>query len=587
MIHFDIFAVTISHEDLTSLTFAQVISKARDFEASIQTDSAITQQHLQEAANKASPTEDRPKGLSRPPRRPIPPAIGQTNSKTCIWCRRAPHTTRHACGKRGHWQQVCKASSVKVVSDVEQDTHTDLLQPSYFITHDVCQVSSAPKGIFVDLDLSSPASSSVKRLKFQVDSGCSCNTMHVTDLNKLPPVPVKPPSVHFLDYSKAVIPTTGQTTLQCTRRGKSYEVVVQIITAERYYAPLLGLADSTCMGIINYDLDTVNQVEATPPPIGELTLDYIKVTNPELFEGLGKLSDPFSLTLSPKVKPIQAAPHCYAAPKLPVIKKALDKLIKTGQLVRVNEPTPSISNMVVREHPSTATKPAKVRICLNPSETINKAIIRPVYPIPTLEENTHRFNQAKIFSVFDNKDAFQTIELTEESSMLTTMHTPWGRYRWMRLPFGVSAAPEEFQRHLHDILCGIDGVVNIADDIIVKGRRETLTEATRDHDVTVNQHNLKINPDKIKFKTSTAPFMGHILTSEGLKPSTEIVTAVLDMPQPQDKAATRRFLGIITYLSKYCPNLSEVVRPPCDLTHIKQDSSGLTNIAKPLCKPRT
>ena len=54
------------------------------------------------------------------------------------------------------------------------------------------------------------------------------------------------------------------------------------------------------MGIINYDVDTVNQMEATPPaqsPIGELTLDYIKVLNPELFEGLGKLSEPFSLTL--------------------------------------------------------------------------------------------------------------------------------------------------------------------------------------------------------------------------------------------------------------------------------------------------
>ena len=195
----------ISHEDLTSLTFAQVIPKARDFEASIQTDSAITQQHLEEAANKVSPTEDRPTGPSRPPRRPIPPVLGQTNSKTCIWRGRAPHTTRracpasndtcHACGKRGHWQQVCRASSVKVVSDVEQDTHIDPHQPSYFITHDVCQVSSAPKGIFVDLDLSSSASSSVKHLKFQVDSGCSCNTMHVTDLNKLPPVPVKPSSI--------------------------------------------------------------------------------------------------------------------------------------------------------------------------------------------------------------------------------------------------------------------------------------------------------------------------------------------------------------------------------------------------------
>ena len=64
--------------------------------------------------------------------------------------------------------------------------------------------------------------------------------------------------------------------------------------------------------------------------------------------------------------------------------------------------------------------------------------------------------------------------------------------------------------------------------------------------------------------------MGHTLMPEGLKPSNEIANAVLNMPQPQDKAATRRFLGTITYLSKFCPRLSEVVRPLRDLTHIDQ-----------------
>lgn len=119
-----------------------------------------------------------------------------------------------------------------------------------------------------------------------------------------------------------------------------------------------------------------------------------------------------------------------------------------------------------------------------------------------------------------------------------------------------------------------EGVVNIAEDIIVVGRGESLTDAHVDHDNTVlellerlSQHNRKLNRDKIKFKTCTAPFMGHVLSPEGLKPSTEISNAILNMPQPQDKAATRRFLGTITYLSKFCPNLSEVVRPLRDLTH--------------------
>lgn len=189
--------------------------------------------------------------------------------------------------------------------------------------------------------------------------------------------------------------------------------MAQVITAQQYYAPLLGLADNTRMRILRYDVDTAHKLHSAPEapalPPGELTFDYIKSAYPRLFEGLGELDEPFSLTLNPEVKPIQAAPHHYAA-KLPVIKEALDKLVYTGQLIRVNKPTPWISNIVVRERPATDTKPAKIRICLDPSQTINKAIIRPIYPIPTLTENIHRFHRAKIFSTFDVKHAFQTIK---------------------------------------------------------------------------------------------------------------------------------------------------------------------------------
>lgn len=76
------------------------------------------------------------------------------------------------------------------------------------------------------------------------------------------------------------------------------------------------------------------------PQPHELKFDSIKSAYPHLFEGLGELEEPFSLTLNPDVSPIQAALHRYAAPKLPIIKEAIDKLVDTGQLVRVNEPHP-------------------------------------------------------------------------------------------------------------------------------------------------------------------------------------------------------------------------------------------------------
>ena len=111
-------------------------------------------------------------------------------------------------------------------------------------------------------------------------------------------------------------------------------MVVQVITAENYYAPLLGLANSTRMGILNYDIDTVNQLQASSapslPPLGELTFESIKHNYSHLLEGLGELGEPLSLTLDPTIKPIQAAPHRYATPKLPNIKDAIDKLIHSG-----------------------------------------------------------------------------------------------------------------------------------------------------------------------------------------------------------------------------------------------------------------
>ena len=144
--------------------------------------------------------------------------------------------------------------------------------------------------------------------------------------------------------------------------------------------------------------------------------------------------------------------------------------------------------------------------------------------------------------------------------MLLTMLTPWGRFRWTRLPFGISSTPEEFQRRIHDVLSGIEGVVNIPDDFIVMGWGPSNAAAKVDHDRTVlellerlSHRNLKLNPDKVKFNTCTAPFIGHVLT--------EIVNAVLNMPQSCEKGATGRFLGTIVYLSKFCPHLSDIVRP--------------------------
>lgn len=101
----------------------------------------------------------------------------------------------------------------------------------------------------------------------------------------------------------------------------------------------------------------------------------------------------------------------------------------------------------------------------------------------TIEEILPSLHQARIFSVVDASNGFWQVELDEESSLLTTFVTPYGRYRWRRLPFGISSAPEEYQRRMNQALEGLDGIAICADDVIIFGCGEDDEAAERDHDL--------------------------------------------------------------------------------------------------------
>ena len=89
--------------------------------------------------------------------------------------------------------------------------------------------------------------------------------------------------------------------------------------------------------------------------------------------------------------------------------------------------------------------------------------------MPTIKDIATRPQGAKIFSVSDVKSGFWHIPLDDESSRLITFHTPFGLYRWKRTPFGISSAPEHFQRRMHEVVGGLRGCEVVADDFLVVG----------------------------------------------------------------------------------------------------------------------
>ena len=131
---------------------------------------------------------------------------------------------------------------------------------------------------------------------------------------------------------------------------------------------------------------------------------------------------------------------------------------------RIKKPTEWVSSLAYSRKSS-----GKIRICLDPKH-LNEAIRRPHYPIPTLEEMTFRLEGATVFSKLDAISGYWSITLDDESSTLTTFNTPFGRYRFLRLPFGLNLSQDIFQEKMDIILENCPGTISIADDIGVFGK---------------------------------------------------------------------------------------------------------------------
>ena len=361
-------------------------------------------------------------------------------------------------------------------------------------------------------------------------------------------------------------------TLCCEVKGKFQLLDFLVVDIPKEKPALLSGRDAQNLEYLKIYADEVQAVDAVSgkgkteaSSIGEFTRESILEQYGEVFKpGRGKpLGSPLRIEVDPNVKPVQAPRRRVPVAKLDRVNKELKRLCEEDTIAQVSQPTEWLSNMLVREKPD-----GRIRVCIDPSRTVNKAILRPVYPIPTIEEQLPFLSNAKVFTVVDVSEAFHNIELDYESSLLTTFQGPNGRYRYKRMPFGISSGPEEYQRRQQEFLEGLNGVINIADDICIFGWGETVEEANEDHDRNLiallnkcRDEDLRLSEKKMQFKLPSVTFMGNKLTDQGVKPDSNKVNAIREMPRPVDKAGVQRFWGMCQYLSKFCQNLSETVLP--------------------------
>ena len=461
------------------------------------------------------------------------------------------------CKKRDHWLIVCRKRLRKVNLLQEEDSDGNSSDELAYVTTNSIQEEDEYLDILTT-DSENQVNSlkddkwltnltiSNKSLSFRIDTGAKCNILVKSEydsLAKRSKVELQKSNRTLKSFSNHKIKPVGSVTLPVRYKDKECNVTFEVVNLDQENIISGNVAEN--LGLVQR-VSTVNDQKSYE----ELTRDF-----PDLVKTTGTLPGEYTIKIEENAQGV-----VHPARRLPAAlkQKAIDKLKEmeeNGYITPVSEPTEWVSSMVV------SSRKDKIRICIDPKD-LNAVIKREHYPMRTIDDVISDIPDAKVFSKLDAKSGFLQIRLDRKSSYLTTFNTPIGRFRWLRLPFGIKCSPEIYQRIMDQMLEGIDGAFVIIDDILIAGRNiEHHDQILKSVIARATEYNLKLNYDKCYVRQSSVPYMGHLITAQGLQPDPDKVKAIIGMPQPKDKEGVKRFLGIVQYLARYIPNLSKLDAP--------------------------
>ena len=486
-------------------------------------------------------------------------------TKKCHFCTQVHVMRKESCpawgkvctsrGGKNHFSasRKCKHRSVHgVMDDYASDSSNSSTGTISAITaelcHDVNSVQTQHQLIYCEMEINQ------QPVKLQVDCGA---TVCILPKRYLGNLQIRPEIVNLQMWNKSSVKALGKCKVYVRNPATKQKFKVDFVVVDKDLTPLLSGNAAQAMGLItvNYDnFKVVNTVSSADHYYVQQFPDAFKDT-PGTLPG-----KKVHLTTEDGTVPVVRCARTLPEARKDVVKAELQRLVNEAIIVPVDEPTDWVSQMSVAE------KKSGIRICIDP-RPLNEVLKREHYKLPVLEDVLPELTSACKFSVCDLKSGYLHCELDYESSLLTSFATPIGRYRWLRLPFGLKVSSEIFQKRLHQALEGLVGVRCIADDVIIWGRTDD------EHDDRVRlflqrccEIGISLNKEKCRFGLHEIPFMGHVVSNTGLKPDPSKIEAVVKMDAPTDKAGVERLRGTVNYLSKFVPKLSEIMRPINDLT---------------------
>uniref|UniRef100_A0A0S7EQV5 ribonuclease H n=1 Tax=Poeciliopsis prolifica TaxID=188132 RepID=A0A0S7EQV5_9TELE len=346
------------------------------------------------------------------------------------------------------------------------------------------------------------------------------------------------------DYNGQSIECIGTCQLNVTVKGTKHLVFFSVVKEDR--ESLLG--DKSCeeLGLVKRVYHINTEFNESNNPIDAMLRDY-----EDVFRGLGSVPCTYKIQLREGAQPVVHAARRIPAPLREGLKNELDRMIRLGVIQKVEEPTDWVNSIVI-----TKKKNGELRICMDPKD-LNENIRREHYQIPTREEIISEMSGASYFTKLDASQGFWQVKLDESSTKYCTFNTPFGRYCFLRLPFGIKSAPEIFHRAMERIIEGLNGVRVYIDDIIIWGSTvQEHNDRLRRVMERIRKNGLKLNKNKCEFCVKEILFLGDKLSGRGVQPDEDKIQAILKMPPPADKTGVLRIMGMINFIGKFIPNLS-------------------------------
>ncbi|CAB3983559.1 Hypothetical predicted protein [Paramuricea clavata] len=398
--------------------------------------------------------------------------------KTCTNCgnkhpkQKCPAFGRQCnkCKKFNHYAKMCRSSgkldAIETKYSKPDETGDDFLfLDTITAAVDETKTQSQNQAEYATLSVNNT------EVKLKLDTGAEVNVIPIRTYKALATttrIQLRKPTVNLVAYNGKPVPVKAVCNLQCKYRGEEYDLEFYI--SESPSEPVLSIAACKELNLVKFTQELKSELvdgsfSMTTQQVSEDEYSkQIRKEYADVFSGLGRLSRPYHMEVDPMADPVIHPPRKVPHPLRDQLAETLENMVKQGVLQKVDGPSDWVNSMVVVQK-----KDGSLRICIDPKD-LNRALKREHHQLPTIEEITARMPGARYFSTLDARSGYWQIPLDEESSKLTTFNTPFGRFRFTRMPFGIRSAQEVFHKRVHEIFEDIRGVETDIDDILVWGR---------------------------------------------------------------------------------------------------------------------